>query len=148
MRVALMSRERTDDIEQRPRVGVAVIIMNGNKVLLGRRKNAHGAGRWQFPGGHLEFNESVEGCARREALEETGILLKNIRSGPYTNDIFVREGKHYITLFVIAEYDSWVVEVREPGQSAGWGWFAWDDLPRPLFRPIENLLEVNFNPFV
>jgi len=116
-------------------------------VLLGKRRNAHGAGTWCFPGGHLEFGEGVKECARREVREETGISIKNLRYGPFTNDIFHDEGKHYVTLFVIAEYDSGRLETREPDRSETWEWFRWDDLPRPLFLPIRNLLEQGFDPF-
>src|ERR1700756_2911768 len=89
-----------------PQVGVGAIVVKDGKVLLGRRKGSHGEGSWSFPGGHLEFGESIEDCVRREVLEETGITLKNIRMGPFTNDIFEAEHKHYVTLFAVADYAS------------------------------------------
>jgi len=67
-----------------PRIGVGVIIVRQGLVLLGQRKGSHGSGSWAVPGGHLEFGETVENCARRETLEETGILLGNIALGPFT----------------------------------------------------------------
>jgi len=65
-------------MDKKPKVGVGIIVIKDNKVLLGKRKNSHGEGSWCFPGGHLEFNESLENCAKREVLEETGIEIKNI----------------------------------------------------------------------
>jgi 8-oxo-dGTP diphosphatase len=128
----------------RPLVGIAVIVIKNNRVLLGRRKNAHGADTWAFPGGHLEFNESIEDCAVREVLEETGICIKNLRCGPYTNDIFEAEGKHYVTLFVIADYDSGRPAVREPHKCEQWEWSEWPPSLQPQFLPIKNLLKQNF----
>ena len=130
-----------------PKVGVGVIIINDNKVLLGKRNNSLGDGTWAFPGGKLDYNESIEDCAMREVLEETGLSIKNIRQGPYTNDIFVIEGMHYITVFVIADYDSGKPSVMEPNKCEVWEWFLWDDMPSPLFLPLQNLLEQGFNPF-
>jgi len=127
-------------------VGVGIIVIEDNKVLLGKRKNAHGKGSWCFPGGHLEFNEKLEDCARREVLEETGIKIKNIRLGTFTNDIFKKERKHYITLFIVAEYDSGDARVMEPEKCERWKWFNWDKLPKPLFLPIQNLLKQKYNP--
>ena len=57
------------DMEQRPKIGVGVIVNKDNKVLLLQRKNAHGEGTWCFPGGHLEFNEEIEDCVKREVEE-------------------------------------------------------------------------------
>jgi 8-oxo-dGTP diphosphatase len=131
-------------MEKRPFVGVAIIVIKEDKVLLGKRKNSHGSGTWQFPGGHLEFNESIKDCARRELFEETGIKIKNISFGPYTNDIFQKEKKHYITLFVVADYDSGVLELKEPEKCEKWDWFEWSHLPEPSFLPIKNLLKQNF----
>lgn len=134
------------EAQRRPAVGVAAIVVRGETVLLGRRLASHGAGAWQFPGGHLEFGESVEECARREVLEETGLALASLRLGPYTNDVFTDAGRHYITLYVIATDSGGAAEVREPEKCAEWAWFRWDALPRPLFLPIENLLRAGFSP--
>jgi len=134
-------------MEDRPKIGLGVIIIKNNKVLLGKRKNSHGEGSWCFPGGHLEFNEEIEECGKREVLEETGIKIKNIKLGPFTNDIFKKEGKHYVTLFLIADYSSGKVRVMETDKCEKWEWFEWDNLPKPPFLPIQNLLKQKFNPF-
>ncbi len=125
----------------RPLIGVAAIVIKDNKVLLGKRKKAHGAGTWAFPGGHLEYKESIEACAKREVFEETGIHIKNIRCGTFTNDIFPKDQKHYVTLFVISEYDTGVLELKEPEKCEKWDWFHWNELPEPKFLPLENLLK-------
>jgi 8-oxo-dGTP diphosphatase len=66
-------------MEERPKVGVGVIIMKDQKVLVGKRKRSHAPGTWNFPGGHLELNEEVFECAKREVQEEAGIKIKNLR---------------------------------------------------------------------
>lgn len=131
-------------MEKRPLIGVAVLVVKNNKVLLGKRKTAHGAGTWAFPGGHLEFNETIEDCARREVFEETGIHITNLRYAAYTNDIFDREEKHYVTLFVTAEHQSGMPVVKEPQKCEKWAWFEWPPQATPLFLPIHNLLEQDF----
>lgn len=131
---------------ERPKIGIGVIILKDNRVLMLKRKNAHGAGSWSFPGGHLEFSEGIEECARREVLEEAGIRVSNLRPGPFTNDIFEGEGKHYVTLFMIADHDSGEARIMEPHKSDGIGWFEWSNLPKPLFIPVQNLLKQGFSP--
>lgn len=131
---------------KRPKVGVGVAVIKGGKVLLGKRKNAHGEGTWSFPGGHLEYNESWEDCASRETLEETGLSIKNIRFGTVTNDLFHKEQKHYVTIIMLSDYDSGTLQVMEPDKCEQWEWYNWNNLPNALFVSIENLLKENFNP--
>jgi len=131
-------------MSNRPLIGVAVIVIKDNQVLLGKRKNAHGANTWAFPGGHLESNESITDCAVREVFEETGLGIKNLRFGPYTNDIFAAENKHYVTLFVLADHESGAPEVKEPHKCEKWKWSPWPPRLKPLFLPIQNLLKQNF----
>src|SRR5262249_48016642 len=124
--------------------GVAVILVDGKKVLLGQRRGAHGADTWCFPGGHLEFSETPHGAAKRELMEETGLGVNQLMQGPYTNDIFERENKHYVTLYVLAKYEGGPPPVREPEKCKEWKCFPWDALPAPLFLPIQNLLKQGF----
>ena len=133
--------------ENRPKVGLGVIVIKEGKVLLQKRKSAHGSGTWSFSGGHLEFGESFEDCAKRETREEAGIEIKNIKFLTTTNDFHKKENKHYVTIFMTAEYDSGEVRIMEPDKCETWQLFSWDNLPKPLFLPIENLLKQGFNPF-
>jgi len=132
---------------ERPKVGLGVIVVRGNKVLVGRRLAAGGKGTWCFPGGHLEFNEELEDGARREVKEEASIGIKNVKVVAVTNDINKEEGTHYITIFFRAEYDSGVVKANEPDKIADLKWVEWDKLPRSLFLPTINLLKQGYNPF-
>lgn len=56
-----------------PTVGVAVILLDGDRVLLGRRAHGRYRGFWCIPCGHVEWDEEVRTAARREFAEETGL---------------------------------------------------------------------------
>ncbi|MDO8657143.1 MAG: NUDIX hydrolase [Candidatus Levybacteria bacterium] len=129
------------------RVGVAPIIKRDSKVLLGKRMSIIGDSTWAFPGGKLEMNETFEECAKREAMEESGVRIKNIEFAGVTNDIFLKEQEHYITIFVVSDWKSGEAKVMEPEKCSEWDWFEWNKLPKPLFLPVENLLKQNYNPF-
>ena len=116
----------------RPGVGVLVILKSNNKVLLGKRKGSHGDGEWCFPGGHLELNETIEECGKREVMEETGISLESeipITKG-YTNDVFLSDKKHYITLYQEYILPNCTKPQRlEPNKCYEWDWFEENELP-------------------
>lgn len=54
---------------------VACIVFCGDKVVLTR----HEYRGWEYPGGHREIGETPEDAIRREVLEETGLILDNIK---------------------------------------------------------------------
>lgn len=124
-----------------------MIVRRAGRVLLGRRlSHSHGNASWQFPGGHLEWFEEPEACARREVAEETGLEIANIERGPFTNDCFVEDARHYVTLFMVADALTGEPMVREPTKCSEWRWCAWDALPTPLFLPIHHLLAQGYRP--
>lgn len=51
---------------------VKALIINGDSIYIGNERSIY-----QFPGGHLEEDESLEECLKREVLEETGIILED-----------------------------------------------------------------------
>jgi 8-oxo-dGTP diphosphatase len=132
-------------MNQKPQVGTAIIITRDDKVLLMKRKGPHGQGTWSTPGGHLDFGEPLEGCAAREAKEEVGVDVVDIRFRAVTNDVFEETGKHYITIWLEGKpsNEPFIAAEREVEEI---GWFAWDSLPLPLFLPLENLVRENSYP--
>lgn len=126
------------------RVGVGVIVIRDGLVLLGQRIGSHGAGTWALPGGHLEFGEGVDECAAREVREETGLEIEACSAGPYSSDLF--EGKHYVTLFVVARSRAGEPRILEPTKCAEWRWVRWSALPTPLFQPLATIHAAGYVP--
>lgn len=128
------------------RVGVGVCIFKDRQILLGRRQksSAQGVDTWSPTGGKLEFGESFADCARRETLEEAGIIISEPTFITCTNDIF--ETEHFVTIYVLANWASGEPTVLEPDKMAEWDWFAWDKMPEKLFMPFSNLIKSGFKP--
>ena len=124
----------------KPRVDVGVIVVKEGKILLGKRKGAHGSGCYSPPGGDLEFKETVETCAKRELDEETGLIPLSIQLGSWTQDV-IDEQKHYISLFALITEFEGEPQLLEPHKCEGWDWYLWDELPMPLFPPLTSLIK-------
>lgn len=66
-----------DDLGQGPYVTVDIIIELPEGIILIERSNPPYG--WALPGGFLDYGESLEDCARREAKEETNMELVDLR---------------------------------------------------------------------
>jgi 8-oxo-dGTP diphosphatase len=129
--------------KERPKVGIGVIIQRGDKILIGERIANHGSGTYMIPGGHLEFGETFEECARREVEEETG--LKNIEiKGVVSIGNDIAYDKHYVSIGVLAESKEGEPFAGEPGKTQNWFWCDPHKLPEPFFyhskKAIKNWL--------
>ncbi|MGY8875947.1 MAG: ADP-ribose pyrophosphatase, partial [Pseudoalteromonas sp.] len=58
----------------------------------------------------------------------------------FTNDIFTAENKHYITLYVKADFEGGESELKEPNKCLKWRWCDINNLPTPLFTSLKNYL--------
>ena len=122
------------------KVGTGIMIIKDGKVLLGKRKGGRGAGEYGLPGGHLEFGESFETCAKRETMEEVGIEITNIRFVRLMN-IQKYHNNQFIDIGLIADWKSGEPIVMEPEKCEGWYWYDLDNLPQPLFATIPTHIE-------
>ena len=116
-------------------VGLAVFIWRDGKFIMTRRKGSHASGTRSVPGGHIEFGESWAETAAREANEEVGVTIKNVRYVATTNDIMPADGKHYVSIWVEADWAGGEPQVMEPDKLEQVEWRSFDDLPSPLFEP-------------
>lgn len=123
----------------RPGVGVAVFILKNGRFIMGHRQGAHGYDTWGLPGGHLEFGESWEEGVIRETREEVGVEIKNIRFIAATNDIFLAENKHNVTIFMIADWAGGEPQVLEPEKCKEVGWYTYETMPENVFLPLIDL---------
>lgn len=114
-------------------VSCEIIIEKDGKVLLGRRRNAFGAGSWAFPGGHLERGEKAQDCAVRELLEEVGIRPLDLRLIGIVNDLPTAQDRQYVRfVFVVGSFAGEIAN-NEPDKCEGWEWRSLESLPKPLF---------------
>ena len=121
------------DQQNVPMVGVGVMIVRDGRVLLTKRKGSHGEGEYSFPGGHLEYMESFEQCARRETLEECGVEISNVRF-QFLSNVTAYAPKHYVHIGLIADWAANEPQLLEPQKAEGWDWYSLDALPRPMFK--------------
>ena len=119
--------------KNKPLVGIGIMILKEGKILLGKRKGSHGEGEYAFPGGHLEYMESVEVCVLREIAEECGIEIENLRFQSLAN-VDNYDPKHYIHIGMIADWKSGEPEVLEEDKCEGWDWYSLDSLPELIFE--------------
>ena len=133
----------------RPLVGVALVIRKNGKVLLHKRKGKHSPGTWAFTGGHQEKWESFEETAIREMIEEVGNLEVTIPVfWTAINTFFPKENKHYVVIIMISDWISGEPQVIEPEKCECWEWYSWDALPEPLMEGLQILKDKNLDPIL
>ena len=85
--------------EKKPRLGVAVLVFDNARLLLGRRGKDPNRGKWVIPGGGIKFGEPWIDAARRELLEETGLHVDVSAPRPYVLEIMGPEEHRVILCF-------------------------------------------------
>ncbi len=117
------------DIERyrNPVPTVDIIIEYGSGIVLIHRKNPpHG---WALPGGFVDYGETVEHAAEREAGEETNLSVRNLRMFHVYSDPNRDPRQHTITTVFVAE-GSGMLQAGDDAQGAGV--FGESALPEPI----------------
>ena len=100
--------------------------------MIDRIKSWHS---WAFPGGHLEYGESMMQCAARELQEETGLCVEALRFKGVVN-IFntVTKERHIIFNYVAEGFTGTLA-------AGGEGRVAWIDLDKIPGLPLAEGME-------
>jgi len=107
---------------------------NRSEVLLSLRLANYGKGTYTLPGGKQRMDESIQECAARELLEETGIRI--LKSRPVSLHNTRLPGKpRVLSVGLLAQEYEGKLRHREPSQNTEWQWFDLEELPTPLFEP-------------
>ncbi len=126
-----------NEFPDRPVPAVSALVFRGDSVLLVKRKDEPSRGLWSPPGGSLELGETVEAAAVREALEETGVVVRPVRVAD-VRDVILKDSAgrlqwHYVLFGVLCEYVS-----GEP--------FPASDAENAHFLPLRELGEYEVTP--
>jgi 8-oxo-dGTP diphosphatase len=81
-----------------PRVGSAALVINDDRVLLGRRNKEPNRGRWVLPGGGVEPFETVADAVKREVREETGLVV-DLDGQLGVFEIIVPDSEHRVIVY-------------------------------------------------
>jgi len=109
-----------EQIFPEPTVGVFIFNPNGEVLLLQSHK---WPGRYVVPGGHVELGERLEEAAVREAREETGLDiydLKFIMFQQFIHDPAFWKRRHFIFFDYTCKADSLEVKLNDEAQSHVW----------------------------
>lgn len=113
--------------EPRIRHAVSVALTQGDRFLLVKRGRAPSLGEYAFPGGRVEAGETLEAAARRELLEETGLV-----AGPLwlhcVMDLASETAGMLYRLHVHAGLD-FSGEAVAADDAAALGWYTLDEMP-------------------
>ena len=123
----------------RPLVGVGIVFMREGQVFLAQRLGSHGEATWGSAGGHLELGESLEECARREALEEMGVKVGDLCFLCVSN--IIAYGKHYVDIEFLGDIAGQEPVLKEPDAFIASGWFPLEGPPEPLFLAMGYALD-------
>jgi ADP-ribose pyrophosphatase YjhB (NUDIX family) len=89
---------------KQPLVGVGAVVVCSGKILLEKRKNEPGKGKWSIPGGLVELGENTEQTVIREVKEETGLDLEKPEQIDVVDSITEDENGKIKYHFVIIDY--------------------------------------------
>jgi 8-oxo-dGTP diphosphatase len=115
---------------QQPVVGVGAIIVEDGRVLLIKRAKAPLLGEWSIPGGMLELGETLRQGAEREALEETGLVVRATDLLGVFDRIVPDETKRTLYHYVLIDFLCKKISghVLAAGDASDAGWFTFSDL--------------------
>lgn len=126
------------------RIGVACAIIDEENLLLEKRSDC---GWWGLVGGSLEIGETVEECALREVLEETGLKLElkklrllSIYSDPKEGRILQYPDNRIHLIDIVFYYKLSVKNINISEESLEISLFKPEEIPKEIVPPAKQII--------
>lgn len=116
-------------------VGVGALLVNAHgEVFMAQRgpQARNERGQWEFPGGLVEFGETLAEALRREMLEEYGVQIEVGELLDVADHILGEEGQHWVSPTYLCRIASGEPQIMEPGKCSQIGWFDPQNVPDAL----------------
>lgn len=111
---------------------------NGLELLLIQRRNEPCKGKWAFPGGFMNIDETTADAARRELEEETGLVVEDLHRVRVFDAVDRDPRERVITVAYYTILDK-PAEVSGLDDAAQAKWFLLTELPDLAFDHKEIL---------
>lgn len=113
-------------------VGAGAIIFNDKEEFFLAKRGGEARNerhRWEFPGGSVEFGETLADALLREILEEYGFTIDVVRLLDVVDHILPGENQHWVSPTFLCRYTGGTPSIREPRKCEEIGWFRLDSIP-------------------
>jgi mutator protein MutT len=109
--------------------GVGAVIVKDGKMLIQKRgKEAkNDRGKWEIPGGAIEWGEEHKEALKREVLEETGVEIEVVELVNIHDNIVFEDKQHWIAPTYLCKLIKGTPKIMEPHKCEEMGWFTLEE---------------------
>ncbi|SHK00389.1 NUDIX domain-containing protein [Desulforamulus aeronauticus] len=126
-------------LAQNIKFSIRVMIENNlGQVLLGLKRKGYHANHWIFPGGQLDYGESVSQCGCREVWEETALKVEVV--GLLGIVAETTANKHVVFINLLARGEGNPV-LTEPHEMIEWKWVDINQLPANITVSVQSAID-------
>lgn len=111
-------------------VGVGALIFNRDRKIfltLRGKEAKNEQGKWEIPGGGVEFGETLEEALKREIKEEYGCDIRILELLGVCDHIIKDENQHWVSPTYICEIIKDTPRILEPKKCDAIGWFTQEE---------------------
>jgi mutator protein MutT len=109
-------------------VGAAIFDQDGKMFITKRGEKAKNErGKWEIPGGSVEFGETFEQAVKREMMEELGIEIEVLELLGICDHLIPDEHQHWVAPTFLCRITKGKPKILEPEKCAEIGWFTLEE---------------------